>query len=108
MTGQHIHQFARRLWGINRSLTGEGVRETLRIIKGILPDLEIHEVPSGTRVFDWTIPKEWRVRKAYIIDPSGKKLCDFSSNNLHLVGYSIPIKQKIILEDLQKHLYSLP
>ncbi|NKD76180.1 DUF4910 domain-containing protein [Haematospirillum sp. H1815] len=108
MTGQHIHQLARRLWGINRSLTGEGVRETLRIIKGILPELQIHEVPSGTQVFDWTVPKEWRVREAYIIDPSGKKICDFRSNNLHLVGYSVPVKQKISLEDLQKHLYSLP
>jgi aminopeptidase-like protein len=108
MIGNQIHNFAKRLWPINRSITGDGVRETLRIIKEEIPDLEIMEVPSGTRVFDWEIPKEWRVKQAYIITPSGKKICDFNSNNLHLVGYSCPINIRLSLSDLQEHLYSLP
>jgi aminopeptidase-like protein len=108
MIGNRIHDFAKRLWPINRSITGEGVRETLRIIKEEVPDLEITEVPSGTRVFDWEIPKEWRVKQAYIITPSGKKICDFNSNNLHLVGYSCPINIRLNLSDLQEHLHSLP
>ena len=80
--GQEIYQLAKSLWPLNRSLTGNGVRETLNIIKQLLPDLKIQEVPTGTNVFDWTVPKEWRVNKAYIIDPSGSKICDFSKNNL--------------------------
>ena len=86
MIGNEIHNFARELWPLNRSLTGEGVRETLKKIKEHLPNLKIHSIPSGTQVFDWTIPKEWKVNSAYIISPSGKRICDFSKNNLHLVG----------------------
>lgn len=108
MIGNEIHSLARRLWSIHRSVTGDGVRETLSIIKEILPSLEIHEVPSGTQVYDWVVPKEWKVRNAFIIDPRGKKICDFRENNLHLVGYSIPIKARMGLSELQKHLYSLP
>ena len=78
MIGNEIHNFARELWPLNRSLTGEGVRETLKKIKEHLPNLKIHSIPSGTQVFDWTIPKEWKVNSAYIISPSGKKICDFS------------------------------
>ena len=92
MIGDEIHKFARELWPINRSLTGDGVRETLQRISKHLPALEIKSVPSGTKVFDWTVPKEWHVKKAYIITPSGKKICDFSKNNIHLVGYSTPFE----------------
>lgn len=108
MIGNEIYNLANRLWGINRSITGDGVRETLSIIKEILPELVIHEIPSGTKVFDWTVPKEWKVRDAYIITPSGKKICDFKSSNLHLVGYSIPTNKTVSLLELQEHLYSLP
>lgn len=108
MIGLQIHEFAKQLWSINRSITGDGVRETLSIIKNALPALEICEIPSGTHVFDWTIPKEWRVKDAYIVTPCGKKICEFKKNNLHLVGYSIPFKGTLMLAELQKHLYSLP
>ena len=107
MIGEEIHKFAERLWPINRSLTGEGVRKTLNEIKQILPELIIKKVPSGTKVFDWTVPKEWHVNEAWIKTPSGKKICDFHKNNLNLVGYSKPINKKLPLADLQKNLYSL-
>ena len=108
MIGKKIHQFAKELWPINRSITGEGVRETLKKISTHLIKLDIKSVPSGTKVFDWIIPPEWHVREAYIITPDGKKICDFSINNLYLVGYSIPFRGSMKLEELQKHLYSLP
>ena len=108
MIGEQIHELANRLWGINRSITGDGVRKTLSILKEVIPELEVHEVPSGTPVFDWTVPREWRVRDAYIVTPSGKKICDFKKSNLHLLGYSSPIKAKLSLAELQDNLYSLP
>ncbi|WP_081628426.1 DUF4910 domain-containing protein [Novispirillum itersonii] len=108
MIGNEIYKLAEKLWPINRSLTGEGVRQTLRIIQNELPELKIFEVPSGTQVFDWVVPKEWNVSDAYIITPSGKKICDFKKNNLHLVGYSTPIRLKLSLAELQEHLHSLP
>ena len=108
MIGNEIYNFARELWPLNRSLTGDGVRETLKKIKYHLPNLNIHSIPSGTQIFDWTIPKEWVVRSAYIISPSGEKICDFSKNNLHLVGYSVPYTGNLKLSDLKKKLYSLP
>lgn len=108
MIGNEIHQFARDLWPINRSITGVGLRETLKRISIHIPKLDIKSVPSGTQVFDWTIPREWHVNKAYIITPSGEKICDFSENNLHLLGYSIPFEGSVTLEELKKHLYTLP
>ena len=108
MIGSQIHDLAKQLWPINRSITGDGVRQTLAIIKEKIPELEIVDVPSGTKVFDWTIPKEWHVKDAYIVAPSGKKICEFKKNNLHLVGYSTPISAKLSLSELQDHLYSLP
>ena len=108
MIGEEIFNFAKELWPINRSLTGEGVRNTLEKIKKHVPNLNILSVPSGTKVFDWTVPKEWNVREAYIITPEGKKICDFNVNNLHLVGYSIAFDGEISLEELKKHLYYLP
>ena len=106
--GNDIHNFAKQLWPINRSITGEGVRDTFLLIKKHLPNLEIKSIPSGTNVFDWTIPKEWSVKEAYLITPSGKKICDFSKNNLHLLSYSIPFKGHLTLDLLKKHLYTLP
>ena len=108
MIGNEIHQFAKELWPINRSITGEGVRQTLRKISNHLPSLQIKSIPTGTKVFDWTVPQEWSVKEAYIITPSGEKICDFSKNNLHLVGYSIPFEGEISFDELKKHLYTLP
>ena len=108
MIGSKIHDFARELWFDNRSLTGKGVRETLKKICKHLPNLEIKSVPSQTKVFDWIVPKEWEVKEAYIITPSGEKICNFLDNNLHLLGYSIPFKGEMHLDDLKKHLYTLP
>lgn len=106
--GFEIHNFAKRLWSFNRSITGEGVRQTLTLIQKELPNLRIVEVPSGTKAFDWTVPKEWSVKDAFIVTPSGEKICQFKNNNLHLVGYSVPIKTTLTLAELQSHLYSLP
>ena len=108
MIGDEIHALAQKLWKINRSITGEGVRQTLAELKDIIPSLKVHSVPSGASVFDWTIPKEWKVREAYIIASNGEKLCQFSENNLHLLGYSTPFKGKISFAELKEHLYTLP
>jgi aminopeptidase-like protein len=108
MIGNEIHALAQNLWKINRSITGEGVRQTLAELKGIIPSLRVHSVPSNTSVFDWTIPKEWKVTDAYIVMPNGNKICNFADNNLHLLGYSIPFKGKMSLAELKEHLYTLP
>ena len=105
--GKKIHDFARILWGFDRSITGDGVRKTLQKIKEVIPSLKIYEVPSGAAVYDWTVPMEWKVNAAYILTPGGKKICDFKKNNLHLVGYSKPIKCRMSLSELKKNLYSL-
>ncbi len=97
----------KRLFKINRSITGEGIRRTLNIIKKEHPSLKIKSIKSGTKVFDWTIPSEWNVSSAYVIDKKGKKIIDFKNNNLHLVGYSEPIKKKINKIELLKRLYSI-
>ena len=104
----NMYEFAKKLWPLNRSITGEGVRETLAKIKEHLPGLKTFEVPTGTRVFDWTVPKEWRVKEAWIKTPKGKKICSFNENNLHLVGYSTPFNGKMSLAKLSKNLFSLP
>ena len=103
--GQRIYNFAKKIFPINRSLTGEGNRKTLQLIKNILPNLKIKEIPSFTKVSDWTIPLEWNVKEAFIIEPSGKKILDFKKNNLHLVGYSMPINKIITLKELKNHLH---
>ena len=108
MIGKDIHEFAKELWPINRSITGEGVRTTLDQIKKHLPDLEIKSVSSGTKVFDWVVPKEWLVKEAYIVSPNGEKICDFKVNNLHLLGYSTSFEGNVNLEELKEHLYTLP
>ncbi len=106
--GATIHALARELFPICRSITGDGVRQTLGIIRRELPALEIHEVPSGTRCFDWIVPPEWNIRDAYIVGPDGRKFADFQESNLHVVGYSVPVDATLGLDELQQHLYSLP
>ena len=106
--GSNIWDFCRELWPINRSITGEGVDQTLKKVQLHVPNLNIKKVPSGTNVFDWIVPKEWKIRNAWIKLPNGEKICDFKNNNLHIVGYSIPVHKKLSLTDLQKHLHSIP
>ena len=108
MIGQEILDFAKVIFPINRSLTGEGVRETFRHIKEHLPGLTVHAVPSGTEAFDWVVPNEWEITEAYIEDSSGKRLVDFANNNLHVVGYSTAVDVSLSLDELQEHLHSLP
>ncbi|MDC3262057.1 DUF4910 domain-containing protein [Candidatus Pseudothioglobus singularis] len=106
--GIKIHNLAKRLWGINRSITGNGVRKTLSILNEHIKDLVVIEVESGTQAFDWIVPKEWSIVGGYILTPSGRKICNFDENNLHILGYSTPVDNSISLEELNKHLYSLP
>jgi aminopeptidase-like protein len=108
ITQNELYDFATKIWSYNRSLTGSGVRETLQAIKQEVPTLKTRSFSSGLKVFDWEIPMEWNVIYAYIIDPNGNKICDFSTNNLHLIGYSESIEVDLQLSDLQEHLYSLP
>ena len=103
--GQEMYRLAQRLFPICRSITGPGVRETLGILREHIP-LNTHEVPSGTRVFDWTVPREWEIREAYIQDPDGCKVVDFRDHNLHVMGYSVAVDKTVSLEELQEHLYS--
>ena len=95
------------LFPINRSITGDGIKKTLNIIKKQFPKLRIKKIKSGTKIFDWKIPNEWNVTDAYIEDKFGKKIVDFKKNNLHLVGYSIPIQKRISKKNLLKNIYSL-
>jgi aminopeptidase-like protein len=106
--GSYMFGLAQELWPLGRSISGPGLVRTLEIIKRELPEMQIEHFPSGARVFDWTIPNEWRVEGAYIIDPEGNKICDYSKNNLHLVGYSEPISGKYTRDDLEPYLHSLP
>ena len=106
--GAQMHKLAEELFPICRSITGNGVRQTLQIIGKHLPGLRMFEVPSGTKAFDWTVPKEWNIKDAYIMDEGGGKIVDFRKNNLHVVGYSVPVDATITLRELQGHLYSLP
>jgi aminopeptidase-like protein len=105
--GRAMHDFMAELYPICRSITGNGVRETLKTIqKRIL--LDVHEVPSGTKVFDWTVPLEWNVSDAYIMDEAGTRVVDYKKHNLHLMSYSTPLQEKMRLEELKPHLFSLP
>jgi aminopeptidase-like protein len=105
--GEEMHALVARLYPLCRSITGDGVRRTLEIVSEYLP-LETFEVPTGTQVFDWTVPQEWNIRDAYIADPTGRRLVDFRESNLHVVGYSTPVDARMTLEELRPHLHTLP
>jgi len=108
MIGQQLHDWARDLFPIARSLTGPGVRDTLTYLSGLLPGLQVEAVPSGTPAFDWIVPDEWTIRDAYIADEAGKRLIDFRDHNLHVMGYSTPVDIWMDRDELDRHLYSLP
>ncbi len=105
--GEEMMKLIREAFPICRSITGDGVRATLAMIQQRIP-LVVEEVATGTPVFDWTVPKEWNVRDAWIKDPSGRKVVDFQESNLHLLNYSVPVHQKLPLADLKPHLFTLP
>jgi aminopeptidase-like protein len=106
--GRFMHDLATRLFPICRSLTGNGVRETFSILREVLPGLQLHEVPSGTQVFDWQVPDEWNIRGAYLEGPDGSRVIDFADSNIHVVGYSVPVDSVLPLAELQNHLHSTP
>ena len=103
--GPRMHSFASELFPICRSITGDGVRTTLRAIAERVP-LEVHEVSSGTRVLDWTVPDEWNITDAYIASPDGRRVVDFRASNLHVVGYSEPVRETMTLDELRPHLHT--
>lgn len=105
--GKAIYSRIVELYPMCRSITGDGVRSTLEIIRNDI-NLEVHEVPTGTRVFDWSVPKEWNIRDAYVKDGSGERVIDFARSNLHVVSYSSPVQARMSLSELKPHLFTLP
>ncbi|NDB63249.1 MAG: DUF4910 domain-containing protein [Nitrosopumilaceae archaeon] len=105
--GSEMYHLMENLYPICRSITGNGVRQTLTEIKKYI-DLQVHEVPTNTQVFDWTIPKEWNITDAYVADSKGNKVVDFKKSNIHVVSYSTPIRKKMHLAELKQHLYTIP
>ena len=105
--GDEIFALAAKIFPICRSITGNGVRQTLREIAAHI-SLEMYEVPTGTPAFDWTVPREWNIREAYIKDSRGKKIVDFAWSNLHLVSYSVPVRKLVSLAELRQHVHTLP
>ncbi len=105
--GAEMHRLMADLYPICRSLTGNGVRQTLHRLNDVMP-LVIHEVPTGTTVFDWTVPEEWNIRDAYIKNSKGDRVVDFQKSNLHVMGYSVPVSETMSLAELLPRLYSLP
>ncbi|MCA9151618.1 MAG: DUF2172 domain-containing protein, partial [Planctomycetales bacterium] len=106
--GSSLHARLRSLFAIHRSITGDGLRETLNRLRDVI-DLTLIEVPTGTPVLDWQIPQEWRIRDAYVADASsGERLIDYHASNLHVVNYSQPVHQRMTFAELDPHLHSLP
>jgi aminopeptidase-like protein len=105
--GDSMYYLIRKLYPVCRSITGNGVRETLRQVGEHIP-LKIREVPTGTKVFDWTVPREWNIRDAYVKNSDGQKVIDFGRSNLHVLNYSIPVRKKLSLAELREHLFTLP
>jgi len=106
--GNQMHKLCQELFPICRSITGDGIRQSMLILQRQMPDLNVFEIQSGTKCFDWEIPLEWNISEAYVISPDGEKIIDFTKSNLHVVGYSVPVNKTVSLEELQEHLYSLP
>jgi aminopeptidase-like protein len=106
-TGNALYSLVEQFYPICRSITGEGVRQTLDIIKKRI-GLTIHEVSSGTKVFDWTVPPEWNIRDAFVARRDGSRIIDFNDSNLHTVSYSIPVKQRMTRDELLAHIHTLP
>ena len=102
-----MHALVERLYPLCRSITGDGVRATLDVLAESIP-LTMHEVPTGTQVLDWTVPKERNVRDAYVADPAGRPVVDFAASNLHVVGYSVPVRTRMTLAELREHMHTLP
>jgi len=107
MTGEELHAFASRLYPICRSITGDGVRTSLALIRAHVP-LQIREIPSGTSVYDWEVPPEWNIEDAAVMSPDGERVVDFRRHNLHVVSYSEPVETTLGLDELDGHLHSLP
>ena len=105
--GADIFALAAKIYPICRSITGDGVRQTLREVAAYIP-LDVHEVPTGTPVLDWTVPREWNIRDAWIKNARGEKIVDFSRSNLHVMSYSVPVQRRMSLAELKKHIYTLP
>jgi len=105
--GQRLYDCIADLYPICRSITGDGVRETLGRLQRLVP-LTVHDVPTGTEVFDWTVPREWNIRDAYIKNGRGERVVDFRRSNLHVVNYSVPVRRRMSLEALRPHLFTLP
>lgn len=106
--GNYMYGLVKELFPLCRSITGNGVRQTLKIIQRELPELQIFEVPSGTQVFDWTVPKEWNIKGGGIYRLNGDKVVDFKDSNLHIVGYSLPIDKTVSREELLSMVYTIP
>jgi aminopeptidase-like protein len=105
--GQEMHRLIAELYPVCRSITGDGLRKTLRRIQQQIP-LDLHEVPTGTPIFDWTVPKEWNIRDAFVKNSRGERVIDFQKSNLHVVNYSIPVQRRMPLAELKEHLFTLP
>lgn len=108
MIGQEMYALCAKMFPYCRSITGDGVRETLAALREIVPEITVHEVKSGTKAFDWTVPKEWRIRDAWVKNSRGEKIVDFKEHNLHVVGYSTPVDKEVNLEELKTILYTQP
>ena len=106
--GQEMYDLCGKLFPYCRSITGDGVRQTLRDLQALVPEMTMHEVPSGSKAFDWTVPREWKIRDAWIKNSQGKKVLDFQETNLRVVGYSLPLNKKVSLSELKKMVYTLP
>jgi aminopeptidase-like protein len=105
--GREIYGLIEQLYPICRSISGDGVRQTFELLTRLLP-LEVTEVPTGTPVFDWTVPREWNIRDAWIADAAGERLVDFRACNLHVLGYSVPVRKRLALSELRDHLFTHP
>jgi aminopeptidase-like protein len=105
--GQDIYRLIETLYPICRSITGDGFRESMQILKNLIP-LEVNEVPTGTQAFDWIVPREWNIQDAYVKNAKGEKVIDFQKSNLHILNYSVPFHGKVQLAELKEHLYSIP